>query len=72
MDGVIRIIDAKGRTVKTIDNYGADDAELGIVPLEPGTYYIEVSEANGRASTQPYTLAIQSMHCLSVNRKALD
>ncbi|AVK96462.1 peptidase S8 [Lysinibacillus sphaericus] len=59
LDGVIRIIDAKGRTVKTIDNYGADDAELGIVPLEPGTYYIEVSEANGRASTQPYTLAIQ-------------
>ncbi|WP_339260798.1 S8 family peptidase [Lysinibacillus sp. FSL K6-3209] len=59
LDGVIRIIDAKGKTVGTFDLYGADDPEVGTVELDKGTYYIEVSEVNGKASTQPYTLEVQ-------------
>jgi len=59
LDGVIRIIDAKGKTVETLDLYGAEDAEVGTVELDEGTYYIEVSEADGKASTQPYTLEIK-------------
>ena len=58
-DGVIRVFDAKGKTVATLDLYGADDAEIGTVELDKGTYYIEVSEFNGKASTQPYTLEIK-------------
>ena len=58
LDGVIRIIDAKGKTVKTLDLYGTGDTEVGTVELDKGTYYIEVSEFNGKASTQPYTLEI--------------
>jgi len=59
LDGVIRIIDAKGKTVETLDLYGAGDAEVGTVELDKGTYYIEVSEYYGKASTQPYTLEIK-------------
>ena len=59
LDGVIRIIDANGKTVETLDMYGAEDAEIGLVELDKGTYYIEVSEAHGKASTQPYTLEVQ-------------
>lgn len=59
LDGVIRIINANGKTVSTLDLYGAEDAEIGTVELDTGTYYIEVSEAYGKASTQPYTLEIQ-------------
>ena len=59
LDGVIRIIDAKGKTVETLDLYGAEDTEVGIVTLDKGTYYIEVSELYGKASTQPYTLEIK-------------
>ncbi|MFY0518080.1 S8 family peptidase [Lysinibacillus sp. UGB7] len=59
LDGVIRIIDAKGKTVETLDLYGAEDAEVGTVELDKGTYYIEVSEVDGKASTQPYTLEIK-------------
>ncbi|MGE7913745.1 S8 family peptidase [Lysinibacillus xylanilyticus] len=59
LDGVIRIIDAKGKTVETLDLYGAEDAEVGTVELDEGTYYIEVSETDGKASTQPYTLEIK-------------
>lgn len=59
LDGVIRIIDAKGKTVETLDLYGAGDAEIGTVELDKGTYYIEVSEYYGKASTQPYTLEIK-------------
>ncbi|MFB7155894.1 S8 family serine peptidase [Lysinibacillus sp. NPDC056232] len=59
LDGVIRIIDAKGKTVQTLDYYGAGDAEVGTVTLDKGTYFIEVSEYYGKASTQPYTLEIK-------------
>lgn len=59
LDGVIRIIDANGRTVETLDMYGAEDAEIGFVELDKGTYYIEVSEVFGKASTKPYTLEVQ-------------
>ncbi|MGE7675511.1 S8 family peptidase [Lysinibacillus sp. NPDC094403] len=59
LDGVIRIIDANGKTVETLDLYGAGDAEIGTVELDKGTYYIEVSEYYGKASTQPYTLEIK-------------
>ncbi len=59
LDGVIRIIDAKGKTVETLDLYGAGDAEVGTVELDKGTYYIEVSEYYGKASTQPYTLEVK-------------
>lgn len=59
LDGVIRIIDANGKTVETLDMYGAEDAEIGLVELGQGTYYIEVSEAHGKASTQPYTLEVR-------------
>ncbi|MEK5232373.1 S8 family serine peptidase [Lysinibacillus sp. FSL K6-0232] len=59
LDGVIRIIQANGKTVTTLDLYGAEDAEVGTVELDAGNYYIEVSEAYGKASTQPYTLEIQ-------------
>ncbi|MBG9454778.1 peptidase S8 [Lysinibacillus sphaericus] len=58
LDGVIRIIDAKGKTVETLDLHGDGDAEVGTVQLDEGTYYIEVSDFYGRASTQPYTLEI--------------
>ncbi|MFJ7950171.1 S8 family peptidase [Lysinibacillus sp. NPDC096418] len=59
LDGVIRIIDAKGKTVETLDLYGAEDDEVGTIELDKGTYYIEVSEYYGKASTQPYTLEIK-------------
>ncbi|MEB2299583.1 S8 family peptidase [Lysinibacillus xylanilyticus] len=59
LDGVIRIIDAKGKTVETLDFYGAGDAEVGTVTLDKGTYFIEVSEYYGKASSQPYTLEIK-------------
>ena len=59
LDGVIRIIDANGKTVETFDSYGADDAEIGLVELDQGTYYIEVSEVYSKASTKPYTLEVQ-------------
>lgn len=59
LDGVIRIIDAKGKTVETFDMYGAGDTEVGTIELDKGTYYIEVSEFYGKASTQPYTLEIK-------------
>ncbi len=59
LDGVIRIIDANGKTVETLDYYGAGDAEVGTVELDKGTYFIEVSEYYGKASTQPYTLEIK-------------
>ncbi|WP_107923922.1 S8 family peptidase [Lysinibacillus parviboronicapiens] len=59
LDGVIRIIDAKGKTVETLDLYGAEDPEVGTVELDKGTYYVEVSEVDGKASTQPYTLEIK-------------
>jgi subtilisin family serine protease len=59
LDGVIRIIDANGKTVETLDLYGDKDTEVGSVELDKGTYYIEVSEVNGKASTQPYTLEVQ-------------
>ncbi|MGE8001263.1 S8 family peptidase [Lysinibacillus sp. NPDC093190] len=58
LDGVIRIIDAKGKTVETLDLHGAGDAEVGTVQLDEGTYYIEVRDYYDRASTQPYTLEI--------------
>jgi len=58
LDGVIRIIDAKGKTVEILDLHGAGDAEVGTVQLDEGTYYIEVSDSYGRASTKPYTLEI--------------
>lgn len=59
LDGVIRVLDANGKTVKTFDLYGAGDAEVGTVELDAGKYYIEVSEFDGKASTQPYTLEIK-------------
>jgi len=59
LDGVIRIIDAKGKTVETLDLYGTGDAEVGTIELDKGTFYIEVSDSYGRASTQPYTLEIK-------------
>lgn len=59
LDGVIRIVDSKGKTVETLDLYGAEDDEVGTVELDKGTYYIEVSEFYGKASTQPYTLIIK-------------
>ncbi|MEK4171267.1 S8 family peptidase [Lysinibacillus sp. FSL L8-0312] len=59
LDGVIRVIDANGKTVKTFDLYGAGDTEVGTVELQAGKYYIEVSEYYGKASTQPYTLEIK-------------
>ncbi|MFJ7646617.1 S8 family peptidase [Lysinibacillus sp. NPDC097279] len=59
LDGVIRIIDAFGKTVETLDLYGSKDTEVGSVELDKGTYYIEVSELNGKASTKPYTLEVQ-------------
>jgi len=59
LDGVIRIIDAKGKTVETFDYYGAGDAEVGTITLDKGTYFIEVSEYYGKASSQPYTLEIK-------------
>lgn len=59
LDGVIRIIDTKGKTVETLDLYGAEDDEIGTVELDKGTYYIEVSELYGKASTQPYTLELK-------------
>ncbi|WP_244854835.1 S8 family peptidase [Lysinibacillus parviboronicapiens] len=58
LDGVIRIIDAKGKTVATLDFHGAGDAEVGTVQLDEATYYIEVRDYYDRASTQPYTLEI--------------
>jgi len=58
LDGVIRIIDAKGKTVEILDLHGAGDAEVGTVQLDEGTYYIEVRDYYDRASTQPYTLEI--------------
>ncbi|XRD23800.1 hypothetical protein AABM34_15170 [Lysinibacillus fusiformis] len=59
LDGVIRVIDANGKTVKTLDLYGAGDAEVGTIELDAGKYYIEVSEYYTKASTQPYTLEIK-------------
>ena len=59
LDGVIRVLDANGKTVKTFDLYGVGDAEVGTVELDAGKYYIEVSEFDGKASTQPYTLEIK-------------
>ena len=58
LDGAIRIIDAKGKTVETLDLHGAGDTEVGTVQLDEGTYYIEVSDSYGRASAKPYSLEI--------------
>ncbi|WP_046174465.1 S8 family serine peptidase [Domibacillus indicus] len=59
LDGVIEIYNAKGTLVSSFDHYGKNDEELANLKLAKGTYYIEVSEANGTASTVPYELIVK-------------
>ncbi|WP_057759730.1 S8 family peptidase [Cytobacillus praedii] len=58
LDGVLKIFNSKGKLIKGFDQYGANDQELANVELEKGKYYIEVSEAFGKASTSPYKLTV--------------
>ncbi|CUA80783.1 S8 family peptidase [Anoxybacillus suryakundensis] len=58
MDGVMSIYDAKGRLVQTYDHYGDGDAEIGMLSLKKGTYYVVVEESLARSNANPYTLSI--------------
>ncbi|OES45055.1 S8 family peptidase [Domibacillus iocasae] len=59
LDGVMEIYNAKGALVASFDRYGKDDEELASLKLPKGNYYIELSEANGTASTTPYELIVK-------------
>ncbi|OLN24075.1 hypothetical protein BTO30_01255 [Domibacillus antri] len=59
LDGVVEVYNAKGALVTSFDRYGKNDVEIGTVKLEKGKYYIELSEANGTASTEPYELIVK-------------
>ncbi|MBU8881107.1 S8 family serine peptidase [Bacillus sp. FJAT-29790] len=59
LDGVIKVYNEKGTLVKEFDYYGVGDDEVGILTLEKGKYFIEISEAMSRASIIPYELTVQ-------------
>lgn len=58
LDGIIAIFDEKGKRIKSFDQYGEGDEELAHLKLGKGKYFIEVSEANGKASSKPYKLTV--------------
>lgn len=58
LDGVIEIYNSKGKLIKRFDDYGESDEELAKLKLNKGTYYIEISEATGKAGTEKYKLTI--------------
>nr|WP_269448604.1 S8 family peptidase [Metabacillus kandeliae] len=58
-DGVLSLYEAKGKQLLRADQYGTNDSEVIKVNLKKGTYYIKVEEAHGRASVQPYEIAVQ-------------
>ncbi|OXS79219.1 S8 family peptidase [Domibacillus enclensis] len=59
MDGVLEVYNSKGALVASFDRYGQNDEELATLNLPKGTFYIELSEANGMASTAPYELIVK-------------
>ncbi|OMP66695.1 S8 family serine peptidase [Domibacillus epiphyticus] len=59
LDGVMEVYNAKGKLVASLDRYGKNDEELASLKLAKGKYYIELSEANGTASTMPYELIVK-------------
>lgn len=58
-DGVMAVYNAKGALVASFDQYGKNDEELASLNLPKGKYFIELSEANGTASTAPYQLIVK-------------
>ncbi|MGE8080434.1 S8 family peptidase [Peribacillus loiseleuriae] len=59
LDGALKIFNANGLQVATIDYYGKGFDEHYTLDLAKGTYYLEVSEALGRTSNIPYQLTVQ-------------
>ncbi|OCA88961.1 S8 family peptidase [Pseudobacillus wudalianchiensis] len=59
LDGKIEIYNAKGVLVQSFDQYGSGDEELAVISLKKGKYFIEISETEGRASSQPYKLTVK-------------
>ncbi len=59
LDGIVEVYDEKGKLVATFDRYGQNDEEIGTLKLGKGKYFIELSEANGTASTAPYELIVK-------------
>ncbi|WP_050179776.1 S8 family peptidase [Domibacillus robiginosus] len=59
LDGVMEVYNAKGALVASFDRYGKNDEELASLNLPKGKYFIELSEANGTASTAPYELIVK-------------
>jgi serine protease len=58
LDGKVAIYDQNGTLQQEFDYYGTGDSEEGTLHLKKGTYYIEVSESLGRASSNPYELKV--------------
>jgi serine protease len=58
LDGKVAIYDQNGTLQQEFDYYGTGDSEEGTLQLKKGTYYIEVSESLGRASSNPYELKV--------------
>ncbi|MFI8575778.1 S8 family peptidase [Rossellomorea aquimaris] len=58
LDGVITVLDAKGKQVGKADHYGKGDIEYLQLNLKKGTYYIKVEEVNGDASVSPYKVHV--------------
>ncbi|MET1029357.1 S8 family peptidase [Domibacillus tundrae] len=59
LDGVMEIYNSKGALVSSFDRYGKNDEELATLKLPKGKYFIELSEANGMASTASYELIVK-------------
>ncbi|WP_203363327.1 S8 family serine peptidase [Bacillus sp. REN10] len=59
LDGKVEIYNEKGGLVASFDQYGSGDEEMATLHLKKGKYFIEVSEAQGRASAQPYKLTVK-------------
>lgn len=59
LDGALKIFNANGLQVATIDYYGKGIDEQYTLDLAKGTYYLEVREAVGRTSNIPYQLSVQ-------------
>ncbi|OKL36449.1 hypothetical protein BLL40_10870 [Domibacillus mangrovi] len=59
LDGVVEVYNEKGKLVAAFDRYGQNDEEIGTLKLAKGKYFIELSEANGTASTAPYELIVK-------------
>lgn len=59
LDGVLEVYNSKGALVASFDQYGKSDEELASLNLPKGKYFIELSEANGMASTAPYELIVK-------------